>query len=168
MKKYKNKYWLYKEYIKEQLSAQQVAKACNCNIGTILKWLGKFNIPKRGRAEATKLWFKRNDSSIRGANHPRWKGGRKMSGGYVQIYKPEHPFATNRYVMEHRIVMERKIGRTLHSWETVHHINGVKNDNRIRNLKLLPRSEHNTRIQEVYKENLFLKKLVSDFMEIQT
>ena len=43
---------------------------------------------------------------------------------------------------EHRLIMERRIGRRLSSDELVHHINGDPRDNRIENLKIISRSEH--------------------------
>jgi len=65
------------------------------------------------------------------------KGIQKHSSGYVMIYIPEHPYASVRNtVLEHRLVMEKHIGRTLLPEEVVHHINGVKDDNRIENLQL--------------------------------
>ena len=42
--------------------------------------------------------------------------------------------------MEHREVMERRIGRKLHGDETVHHKNGDRSDNRLENLELWSKS----------------------------
>lgn len=73
----------------------------------------------------------------------RWKGGRRKSHGYVEIKKPEHPFADSEgYVKEHRLIMEAELGRYLATKEYVHHINGVKTDNRIENLQLINPSKH--------------------------
>ena len=66
-----------------------------------------------------------------------WKGGIVKRNGYIVFYKPEHPFHnTQNYIGEHRLVMEKHIGRYLKSEERVHHINGNKSDNRLKNLIL--------------------------------
>lgn len=67
-----------------------------------------------------------------------WKGGRIIDkDGYILVLVPVHPFANqNGYVREHRLVVEKYIGRYLTPDEVVHHINHKKDDNRIENLRL--------------------------------
>ena len=82
-----------------------------------------------------------------GKDAHRWKGGKKLHNqGYILVYSKGHPNANNHgYMMEHRLVMEKHLGRYLTKEERVHHKNGIKNDNRVENLQLFKnRSEHIT------------------------
>lgn len=79
-----------------------------------------------------------------GPGHPEWKGGRlRDADGYWLVYCPAHPNARRcgrkgpgRYVAEHRLVMEKHLGRYLERHEVVHHKNNDNGDNRIENLEV--------------------------------
>lgn len=85
----------------------------------------------------------------RGKNNPSWKGGRRWSGGHLDstgywlIHMPDHPNRNiNNYVPEHRLVMEKHIGRYLLRGEQVHHIDFNRKNNDISNLYVCSKSDH--------------------------
>jgi len=89
---------------------------------------------------------KRNQS---GERHWNWKGGRQVTKlGYVEVkLSPDSPYfpmaGKDGYIYEHRLVMAQYLERCLDTTEEIHHINGVKDDNRVENLELNGKSEHN-------------------------
>lgn len=79
---------------------------------------------------------KRNDYEFGGHE-------KKRRDGYIKVYAPNHPHCTSDgYVMKHILVMEREIGRYMTKDECVHHINRIRDDNRIENLRLMTKSNH--------------------------
>lgn len=69
---------------------------------------------------------------------------RLHSSGYRMLFCPRHPSAPSGggHVYEHRIVMERTLGRLLASHEYVHHLNEDPLDNRPENLQVVRQSAH--------------------------
>lgn len=65
--------------------------------------------------------------------------------GYVQVYCPDHPRAdSSGRVMEHILVFEQATGISVPLNCVIHHINGIRSDNRIENLCLMERGAHTT------------------------
>jgi len=132
-------------------------------------------------------WFKKVKFR-KGESHPNWKGGRHFTaGGYirVRIYPGNffYPMATIKgFVLEHRLVMAKHLGRCLLSWEVVHH-KGTKypqgsienkSDNRIENLELLPYLKFHlvdvctrSHIRKLEKENERLRLKIQQYAEKQ-
>lgn len=160
-----------KQKIGEGQSLRMVATFFGIDHGVLSREMKKVGIPVPTKAESAKMTWKNHKhphlgkrgpesylygkkqapevvakriEKISGANNYHWSGGRKYhSNGYVCVYAPEHPNRDkNGYVLEHRLVMERNLGRILSSDEIVHHINGDKKDNRLENLELTNRADH--------------------------
>lgn len=114
----------------------------------------KWWVELRKNLEEYSKVIKRIGDSSKGRIMPKgdksngWKGGRFKLNGYVYIYCPSHPRSVKGgkggggYVLEHRLVIEKSIGRYLTKEEDVHHINGIKDDNRLENLKLVSHYNH--------------------------
>lgn len=81
----------------------------------------------------------------RGSRHPRWNLRLLSTGGYVKVRVGQsHPLADpNGYAYEHLLVWVSAGNPLPAPGELLHHDNGDKQDNRIENLKLQTRSEHN-------------------------
>ena len=77
-----------------------------------------------------------------GALNPAWKGGRHPTkDGYIKVLDSRRyvKAGDSRYILEHRLVAESKVNRPLRSDEIVHHLNGVRTDNRPENLVIIAR-----------------------------
>lgn len=99
-----------------------------------------------------------------GKNNPVWKGGRIISKqGYVHVLQKGHPMAgKSGYVLEHRLVMAESLGRPLGPREEVHHINGVRDDNRLENLVLTTSGTHQKLHADTHRELWALRREVQE------
>ena len=129
-------------YAVDLLSVIVIAKLLNMSDSAVswhLRKLGITRTPSEAMTLAYSTGRKRVllDKFPRGENQWNWHGGRsKTYHGYISILTHNHPYSTYNRVLEHRLVMEKYLGRYLLPNEIVHHINGVKDDNRIENLSL--------------------------------
>jgi uncharacterized protein (DUF1330 family) len=93
-------------------------------------------------------------------NQKKYKLRLKNSQGYIGIYCPNHPFKHphDGRVAEHRLVMEKHLGRYLKPEEVVHHINGIRDDNRIENLILFPNQASHKKFYHISEKTFICKK----------
>jgi hypothetical protein len=75
-----------------------------------------------------------------------------------------HIFLNGKNKSEHRVLMEQHIGRPLTKYETVHHKNGNRSDNRIENLELW--SSHQPRGQRVIDKIEWAKQILAEYEEL--
>lgn len=91
-----------------------------------------------------------------GSKNSHWKGGERYCKGYVIVLRPDHPCCwKDGYIKRARLVLEAKLGRYILPSMQVHHINGIKDDDRPENLEELPLSEHSRRTQRIKRSRQF-------------
>ena len=122
----KMKLWRIKMRVGQQ--SNQLC-ACKCGKFTLISNDGKPNK------------FLRGHNSL-GENNVNWNGGKISQSPYSHLGARDHPNQVQGYVREHRLEIEKYLGRLLTKDEVVHHINGDKKDNRLENLQVLTRAEH--------------------------
>lgn len=88
----------------------------------------------------------------RGENNSNWKGGRTLHHGYVRVRNSD-PKGKPRYIGEHILVWEAAHGPVPKNWD-VHHLNGVKDDNRLENLFAMSKSQHHSNHHNHYEERI--------------
>lgn len=119
---------------------------CECGCGEATEIATTMNKRLRYFPGHPKPYIRGHHGRLRkGIPHPspRPKPERKREAGYVLVRCPEHPnVPKDGYMFEHRLVWEATHGRLLERHLHVHHINGIRDDNRPENLVALTRAEH--------------------------
>lgn len=142
----KNCYYIFRAVnYKQEKSPSWKGGICNTEIKCLqCKKIVKRNIHRKFCSRVCHYHYNQLNGIKARAKNGMWKGGRIGGNGmYISLLLPEHPYARkNGYVHEHRVIMESKIGRYLLEDEVVHHINEKKDDNRISNLMLMNKKEH--------------------------
>jgi len=153
--------WLVKQL--ETKTMGQIASELGISSGRVASRVYTYGIscPSADKSKATRDGLKKRYPNGRfGKDAGNWKGGRhREKRGYITVYAPGHPFAKSGFrVYEHRLVMEQELGRYLKPDEVVHHINGVKDDNRIENLEVKIQGQHISEHWEAGHEVVKLRK----------
>ena len=136
-----DKDWLIEQ--RKTKTYRQIANELGTTIGNVASSASRYGLsaPGDNKGDAVKEGIrKRFPLGRTGDSNPAWNGGKYVSSaGYIYVLSPGHPEATlGGYVLEHRLVMEKSLGRFLTSTEVIHHRNNLKDDNRIENLELFP------------------------------
>ena len=147
------------------------------------RWVRFLNIKVGGHPQYLHCSSCAHKGLITGSRHPNWKGGRMKSEGYIKIWLPPDDFfysmvGKDGYVLEHRLVAAKSLGRNLHSWEIVHHKNHIRDDNRMENLQLVSDDRHKqitileikinrleTRVTLLEAENILLRDTAQQVVE---
>ncbi len=154
---------LYDLYYKQEKTQREVAKILGCNSKTISRRFIEYGFHGRPPERMRK------------------KTSEGTSTKYVKVPVRHHPHRNyNGIVFQHRLVYEAYLNgvsyenwlriidekswstdtRFLQSWEIIHHKNGIRDDNRLGNLELLPHNAQHVALERLLQENRKLKAII--------
>jgi hypothetical protein len=151
MKKFNINYEdLYDLYITQGLSTLSIGKLYDVHHTSVLDKLNKFSIKTRNISEGKKL-----SKLNRGSSSKLFRHG--LSDNGYRVFRQN-----GKKTKEHRIVAERILRRSLDKNEVVHHVNGIKTDNRVENLWIFPSQKDHAKYHwngTIHKDTIILKNV---------
>lgn len=152
-------------YWEEMRTQAEIAQQLRVSRTTIHNTMRKLGIPILPSVKAKQRRI------AAGISHgPGWKEKARNNGGYIKVKYPGHPRADKRgNVLEHIIVWETAHNRKVPKGWIIHHLNGIRDDNRLENLVAMPRGRHSDlarpykkRIRELEAKNKFLEEALKN------
>ena len=153
-------------YYDKELSFWEVCQKLNISFYTLKRLFDDNSLQLRSSGEAIRLAYSKYPKMgyQLGSKHPRYNGYRTVDRlGYVRIFKKDHPKAgKNGYIYEHILVWEDAHGMPLPDGWIVHHLNGIKDDNRPENLASMSSRAHRFVLAEKAKRIRLLESRIKE------
>jgi len=87
----------------------------------------------------------------RGEKHHCWRGGTRMVGGYLHLFRPTHPYARkDGWILRSHLIIEEGLGHHLPRGEVVHHKDGDRTNDTLGNLEVFSNNGEHLRLHNKF------------------